>query len=204
MRRAGAAVVPSIYARPCRNCIDDILPSGLSLDDGMFFIDAGGVGLNGLTLFLEGPIKKEFWSPLFGPPSATLAHVREFQGTPITLRRGSRQLDLGDVPVEIRYNEVTVELTKVLRGQYQPGREASSLLSLTMTEERGTVVYNGSIPEYAFDRRSLPSILPCRAGVDADPAPRPTEPKKPASANHPRRCQSAVRSNYALTPKHWA
>jgi hypothetical protein len=145
-------VIATLYAPPCRSCIDNILPTGLSLNDGMFFIDAGGLGLNGLTLFLEGPIKKGFWSPLLDPPFRTLSHLREFQGTPITLRRGSRQLDLGDVPVEIRYSEVTVELTKVLRGQYQPDREAPSLLSLTLTDERGTVVYNGRLPEYAFDQ----------------------------------------------------
>lgn len=141
----------TLYTPPCRSCIDNVFPSGLSLSDGMFFIDAEGLGLKGLRLFLEGPVKKGFWSPLLGPPFRSLSHIREFQGIPVTLSRGSGQLDLGDVPVDIRYNEVTVELTKVLKGQYQPGGDAASLLSITLTDELGTVVYDGRPSEVAFD-----------------------------------------------------
>ena len=143
--------IVTLYYPPCRDCIDHILPVSFTHPDGVFFIDHKSSSLRGLKLFIQERVPKGFWSPFHAPPFEKLSHLPAFQGIPISPRKGSEREDLGDVLVRIRYSKVTLDLPKVLGEQYKPSQEASRLLNVTLQDSQGNVIYEGPLPEVAFD-----------------------------------------------------
>jgi len=138
-----------LHTPPCDNCIDHVLPSTLSLPDGVFFVDSAGISLKKLELFIEGPVPKGFWSPLGGPPFDRLSYLPSFKG--IRLPRRKARVDLGDVLVKVLYSKVIVDLPKVLGKEYTPSRKAVKVLNFTLRDAHGKIIYDGHLPELAFD-----------------------------------------------------
>jgi hypothetical protein len=133
------------------NCIDHVLPATRSLPDGVFFIDSAGISLKKLELFIEGPLPRGFWSAFGGPPFDKLSHLSSFKGIPIRARKGRVRVDLGDVIVKVLYGKVIIELSKVLGDKYTPRRTALKELNLTLRDAKGKIIYEGQLPEMAFD-----------------------------------------------------
>lgn len=143
--------IVTLYYPPCRDCIDHILPVSFSHPDGVFFIDHKDRSLRGLKLFIQERVPKGFWSPFHAPPFEKLSHLPAFQGIPIDPPEGKARADMGDVLVRVRYSKATINLPKVLGEQYDPGQEASRLLNFTLQDSQGNVIYDGHLPEVAFD-----------------------------------------------------
>lgn len=139
------------HTPPCQNCIDHVLPATLSLPDGVFFIDSAGISLKKLELFIEGPVPKGFWSAFGGPPFDRLSHLSSFKGISIRPRKGRVRVDLGDIIVKVLYGKVIIELSKVLGDKYTPSRTALKELNLTLRDAQGKIIYDGQLPELAFN-----------------------------------------------------
>ncbi|MGH9875198.1 MAG: hypothetical protein ACRD9S_22310 [Pyrinomonadaceae bacterium] len=146
--------IATLYYPPCRGCIDQILPVGRSLSEGVFFVDYSAETFKGLKLYLQEEVPKGFWSPIDDPPFENVSHLSQFRGIPIRPRKGRTRVDLGNVLVKVRYARVIVELPSVLGEKYKPSREALTEVNLTLRDARGKIIYDGSLPELAFDPKS--------------------------------------------------
>src|SRR4051812_42740931 len=62
-----AGAIVSLFAPPCRNCIDNVGPSTVSLPDGVFILDSEGVSTKGLKLYISERVTKGFWALDGGP-----------------------------------------------------------------------------------------------------------------------------------------
>lgn len=143
--------IATIYYPPCRDCIDHILPVGFSLPDGVFFVDHSGISLRGWKLFLRERVPNGYWSPIDGPPFEKLTHLAQFRGIPIRPQKRTTRVDLGDVLVRVRFSKVIIELPKVLGEQDKPSRDVLEALKFTLRDARGKIIYDGQLPESAFD-----------------------------------------------------
>ncbi len=142
--------IVTLYTPPCRNCFEHVLPSGRSFSDGAFFVNAEGGSLKNLSLFISEPIPAGFWSPLSDPSLEELAHPRIFRSIPIRIRRGERQVDLGDVVVMNRYAKVILDLPKPSLGENRSGSNDRMQVSLSLLDSRKRVIYSGFLPMAAF------------------------------------------------------
>lgn len=150
----GAAIadaVVTLYYPPCRGCIDHILPVSFSLPDGVFFIDSTGIPTNELRLFIAERVPEGFWSPFGAPPFRKLSYSQQFQGITVRPSKGKVRVDLGDVPVRIQYRKVIVELPKIFGKQYLPDQGLARRMKLTVRNHQRKIIYNGYVPEVAFD-----------------------------------------------------
>jgi hypothetical protein len=95
--------VTTFYYPPCRDCIDQLLPVGFSLPDGVFFIEATHNSGRDLKLFIEERTPTGFFNPFGSPPFNNLSELPLFRGFPINLPKRTREsyvrADLGDVLV---------------------------------------------------------------------------------------------------------
>jgi hypothetical protein len=136
----------------CANCIDKILPSARSLPDGVFFIEWSGTSFNRVKLFAEGSVPQDFWSPISGAPFYGLSHVRLFRGIPLHRPRRNSRIDLGNVTVKIRYNKRPIDLGHLFGGKFVPARDSASALNFVLRDAAGHIIYDGSLPDAAYDR----------------------------------------------------
>jgi hypothetical protein len=143
--------IATLYYPPCRDCIDHILPVGFSFPDGVFFVQHAGVSLRGWKLFLRERVPNGYWSPIDGPPFEKLSHLARFKGIPIRPRKVRVRVDLGDVLVKVRYSKVVIELPSVLGEKYKPSRDALNELNFTLRDAQAKIIYDGQLPELAFD-----------------------------------------------------
>lgn len=143
-------VVVTLYTPPCRNCFEHVLPSGLSFPDGAFVADTAGTSLKNLSLFISEPIPAGFWSPLNDPSLEELSHPQIFRGIPIRIRKGERQVDLGDVVVMNRYAKVILDLPKTSLGENGSGSNDRMQVSLSLLDSRKRVIYSGFLPMAAL------------------------------------------------------
>jgi hypothetical protein len=143
-------LVVTLYFPPCRNCFEHLLPSGLSLSDGYFVVDAGGGSLKNLSLFVSEPIPAGFWSPLNEPSFEELSHPGIFRSIPIRIRKGQRQVDLGDVVVRNRYAKVILELPTTSLGENRSGSNDRMQVSLSLLDSRKRVIYSDFLPMAAL------------------------------------------------------
>jgi hypothetical protein len=146
---SGALV--TLYAPPCRNCFEHVLPGGRSLSDGAFFVDVSGGSLKNLSLFISEPVPAGFWSPLGEPSLEELSHPQIFRGIPIRIRKGTSRLNLGDVAVMNRYARVILDLSKMPLEENRSGADASMQVDLTLFDSRRRVIFSGLLPSQAFD-----------------------------------------------------
>jgi hypothetical protein len=140
----------TLYTAPCRNCFEHVLPSGLSFPDGAFVADTAGTSLKNLSLFISEPIPAGFWSPLNDPSLEELSHPQIFRGIPIRIRKGERQVDLGDVVVMNRYAKVILDLSKIQLGENGSGPNDRMQVSLRLLDSRKRVIYSGFLPMAAL------------------------------------------------------
>jgi|GEM_PF-5906288 len=140
----------TLYYDPCRNCTEHLLLGFTSQADGAFSIEAD-TSLKGVKLFLKYPVPSGYWTPIDAPPFSELSHLPIFSGVPVRLSKRSNHIDVGDVPVKIRYGKVNLDLTTLLGEGYRPGHAASSYLDFSVREQTGKVIYEGRFPEVAFD-----------------------------------------------------
>lgn len=147
--------IATLYYPPCQDCIDHILPVGFSLPDGVFFVEAANISGKGLMLFLEERIPTGFFKPFGSPPFDNLSHIPLFRGIPVylpkSMRRNYVRVDLGDVLVRIRWSKIIVDLREVLGEQYQPSRDSSRSLKMTLRGSKRIYIYDGRLPEVAFN-----------------------------------------------------
>jgi hypothetical protein len=147
--------IATFYYPPCRDCIDHILPAGFSLHDGVFFVEAAHISGEGLKLFMEDHIPTGFFKPFGSPPFDNLSHVPLFRGIPVylpkSMRRNYVRVDLGDVLVRIRWSKVIVDLREVLGEQYQSSQDSSRSLKMTLRSSKRKLIYDGRLPEVAFN-----------------------------------------------------
>jgi|GEM_PF-4258125 len=150
-----------VHTPPCRNCFEHILPSGLSLLDGTFFIDAGVSGKN-LSLFLSEPVPTGFWSPLNEPSLQELAHPGLFRSMPIRISKGQKRVDLGDIAVMNRYAKLILDLSKMPLRENASGSNDRIQVSLSLLDSRKRVIYSGFLPMAALssDSGSVNLALP--------------------------------------------
>jgi hypothetical protein len=143
----------TLYYPPCRGCIDHNLESFRSLPDGVFFVDSPGPPERGFRLYLEKRASDRFWSTLGFPPYDDLRHIPLFRGIPVRREKGSKsrqRFEMGDLKLKLYYGEVTIDLTRLLKEGYKPGRVASSWLHFTL-RGLGKTIHDGQIPSVAFD-----------------------------------------------------
>jgi hypothetical protein len=143
-----AGAIATLYYPPCRDCIDHILPVGFSLEDGVFFVELTGVSSN-IKLFIEERVPRGFWSPLADPPFDNLSRNPDFKGIPIN-SQGKSTVHLGDVRVRIRYSRLIIDLSRLIPW-YAPNQQTAGALRLDLKDDRGKLIYNGSLPNVAFD-----------------------------------------------------
>lgn len=144
-----SGVRATLFSPPCPGCIDNVVPNR-SFSDGAFFVDSAGTLRDRFTLYLEEIVPVGFWSPLGGPPYYELAHLPEFRGIRIRLRRQSSYIDLGNVEVKIRFGKV---ILKVPENWKQLAPESTSLV-LRLRDRSGAVIYDGKLAVTTASARS--------------------------------------------------
>lgn len=143
--------IVTLYYPPCQTCTDHLVPVAFPFPDGVFFIEHTGKSRRGLELFAAEKVPSGFWSPLHGPPFEDLAHLPQFRGIPIRPSGRAARQDLGDVLVKIRYGKAIVDLTSILGERYKPNEVAAKLLRFVLRDQRRKIIYDGWLPERAFD-----------------------------------------------------
>jgi len=135
-------VLATLYSPPCRGCIDNVVPSNRSFDDGVFFVDSTGTLRDQFTLYLEEIEPPGFWSPIGAAPYYKLAHLPEFRGIPIKPSRQSSDIQLGDVEVKIRFGKVILEVPE----NWKELAPESTPLFLRLRDRTGALIYDGKLP----------------------------------------------------------
>ena len=131
----------------CANCFEHIMPSARSLPDGVFFIEWSGSSFKGVKLFVEGSVPQGFWSPTLSFEDSGL-----LRSIPLRRPKRSSRIDLGNVTVTIRYNRISVTLADVFGGKYVPARDSVKALHFVLRNRGGHIIYDGSLPDSAYDR----------------------------------------------------
>lgn len=146
----------------CNGCIDQLLPSTTTQEDGAFTLSTEGLPEKELKLYIEGPVPESFYTP-FILPFDGLRHNPRFSGYSLHLRKGVWRDDLGKVLVKILYAGVRIDLVAAFEGKYQAGRNEARNIVFTLKDDYGKEVYGGSLPEapafdptYTFARIALP------------------------------------------------
>ncbi|MFN7948067.1 MAG: carboxypeptidase-like regulatory domain-containing protein [Blastocatellia bacterium] len=136
---------------PCKGCIDQLLPSALTQENGAFALSAEELPAKELKLYIEGPVPEGFYSPL-SPPFDVLRHNPKFSGYSLPVKSGVWKDDIGNVPVKILYAGVKIDLVSVFEGKYQADVAEARNIVFNLKDGCGKEVYSGSLPEaMAFD-----------------------------------------------------
>jgi len=153
-----------LYYPPCRDCFEHLLESGLSEDDGVFWVDHTASSFQGVRLFIEERVPFGFWSPLRGGPHSTLARLPDYRIIPIRPKKGQTQVNLGDVLIKLRFGRVRIELPYVLR-KYAPQRDEDQALNIKLRNKHGRLIFFGWVTKVAFDETSSLVNLALPRGV---------------------------------------
>lgn len=140
--------VAMLYFPPCRGCIDHVLETFVSSADGMFFLDATGHS-KGLKLYIEEGIPSGTWSPFGARPYYNLSHLALFRGIPIYPTKSGKNIELGRVTVRLRYGKVKLDLPSLVGPPFKISN--AKALKFTMRDSFGKTVYDGYLPDVAFD-----------------------------------------------------
>lgn len=143
-------VTATLDVFPCRGCPKDVVPSNLSLDDGVFFVDTTVTPDQYLVLYLTEVEPVGFWSPIGGSPYSRFAHLPEFRGIQLKAPRNSSRVDLGDVEVKIRFGKVILKVPE----SWNDLATESTALVLRLRDRTGTLVYDKELPLSAANGKS--------------------------------------------------
>lgn len=161
-----SGAIATLYHPPCRSCIDNLVPTGESFPDGYFLVEVTVPAGEGLHLFLGEPIPSGFFNPFGSPPFRNLPDLALFRGIPVPVPKracGNRaQVEVGDVPLRIRWAKVVVDLSPSLADQYQGRQFTLRSLGLLLRNDQNKIIYDGDFPEMFLDpaNNSANLVLP--------------------------------------------
>ena len=145
-------VIVTLYTEPCSECIDNTFPANIALPDGVFFIDSLNNQKKKHWLFISEKVPFGFWSPLGSPPYERVSHLSEFKGKLINPSTNKRNIELGDVLVDIRFYKIRINLPSILGKNYNPNDESSKDIDFMLRDIKGKIIYSGNLSgEKIFD-----------------------------------------------------
>jgi hypothetical protein len=131
-----ANVTVQLLSDACKECTDNIIPSYVTSNDGLFFLDSTVLRNREVRLLVEGSVPDNLWNPLL-PINHRLKAFPEFKGKLLDNLTNGKTVQIGNIYPHIIYRRVSLDISPLLQQKFAGQGDTSTKLSV---EYKGKLV----------------------------------------------------------------